>query len=65
MEIETVEQFLKRGGKIEKVDFTRSYKLHNSYRGEFIDYTAKSKKKRTTELDKQKIRDANSYRDVI
>jgi hypothetical protein len=42
---ESVEDFLKRGGKIKKVDFSNAYEPVNHYRGKFIDYTPRLKKK--------------------
>lgn len=55
MQIETLDQFLKRGGKIKKVDFSNAYgkakKRHNL-----------TLSKKLTELQKQKIRDSQAFR---
>lgn len=50
---ETIEEFLKRGGKIKKVDFSKAYETKDPMRGNFIDYTAKAKRKKK---NKQLIR---------
>lgn len=51
---ESVEDFLKRGGKIKKVDFSNAYEPVNRYRGKFIDYT---KKKTKAEKEVLRIKD--------
>ena len=53
---ESIEQFLKRGGKIRKVDFSEAYKRLTPR------YIKHEKKKKLQELDRQKIRDKAKIR---
>lgn len=58
MALKLVEQYLKRGGKIRKVDFSNAYgpakKRHNLAMGQ-----------KMTKIEKQKKRDANNFRGTI
>lgn len=58
MKIESVEEFLKRGGKIKKVDFSQAYRKltarHNLVLGS----------KKMTKIEHQKKRDSKSFRGI-
>jgi hypothetical protein len=56
---ESIEQFLKRGGQIRKVDFTDAYKKCQVRHIDWDKYKKKSK------IEKQKIRDAKTFRGII